>query len=322
MSFFRRKARAGALTAFSVAESGVSVATIQRNGAGAPALTDVAWRAAGDDAKAALASLVDARDLDGARCSALMTPGDYQLLLVESPDVEAGELRAAIRWRIKDLVDFHVDDAVIDVFEIPGQGGRGRPRMMYAVAARTSTVKQHIALAEDAGLDLQCIDIEELALRNIAARLAENERGVAMLWLRDDHGQILITRGGEMYLARRIEIGTHELFTAAQQGGDPEHGEYGPELVNALEHIVLEVQRSLDYYDSHFAQPPVQAVYVTPTAPALPFISEYLQRNLSMQVADLDLQQMFPDAELPADDTIARCLTAIGAALRVEEKTL
>jgi MSHA biogenesis protein MshI len=92
--------------------------------------------------------------------------------------------------------------------------------------------------------------------------------------------------------------------------------------VNALEHIVLELQRSLDYYDSHFTQPPVQAVYVAPMAPDLPFVAEYLQRNLPMQVATMDLQQMFPDARLPADDSVAYCLTAIGAALRVEELTL
>ncbi len=46
------------------------------------------------------------------------------------------ELRAAVRWRIKDLIDFHIDDAVIDVFEMPAHARGGPNRMMYAVKAR------------------------------------------------------------------------------------------------------------------------------------------------------------------------------------------
>lgn len=319
--FFRRKARADGFTAVAVNAEGVATATIRRAASAQPQLVDVAWRALDGTPAATLADLVERRHLRGAPCTTLMASGEYQLLLVEAPDVEAGELRSAIRWRIKDLIDFHIDDAVIDVFEIPGQG-RGRARMMYAVAARTATVKQRIAQLEEANLDLQCIDIEELALRNLAARLPEDARGIALLWLRGDHGQILITRGGELFLARRIEMGTTGLFSVAQQGGDSTQGEYGPELVNALEHIVLELQRSLDYYDSHFSQPPVQTVYVAPMAPDLPFVADYLQQHLPLQVAAMDLQQMFPDAQLPSDDSVAHCLTAIGAALRVEEMKL
>ena len=61
----------------------------------------------------------------------VLDPDSYRLLLVEAPDVPADELRAAVRWRVKDLIDFHVDDAVIDVFEMPqhARGGRRRRRL-------------------------------------------------------------------------------------------------------------------------------------------------------------------------------------------------
>ena len=65
----------------------------------------------------------------------VLDPSAYRLLLVEAPDVPPEELRAAVRWRIKDLIDFHVDDAVIDVFEMPGHARGGARRMMYAVTA-------------------------------------------------------------------------------------------------------------------------------------------------------------------------------------------
>jgi len=69
-------------------------------------------------------------------CAALLQPGDYQLLLVEAPTVPKEELKAAIRWRIKDMIDYHVDDATVDVLEIPQQeAAAGRSRLMYAVSA-------------------------------------------------------------------------------------------------------------------------------------------------------------------------------------------
>lgn len=259
----------------------------------------------------------DARD---SRTTTLMDSGDYQLLLVEAPDVEASELRAAIRWRIKDLIDFHIDDAVVDVFEIPGQG-RGRTRMMYVVAARSSVVRARLDRVESAGLALEALDIEELALRNLAALMPQDEQGVALVWFALDYGQVLVTRGGELYLARRIETGSRQLFSAAQQG-DPANGDYGEALTALLEQVTLEVQRSLDYYESHFSQAPVRAVVVAPAAPELPFVQPYLHRVLAPEVVNLRLDALFPDASLPAAQDQARCLTAIGAALRLEEVRL
>lgn len=293
------------------AEDGTAQARIRRTSSTGPQLLSCEFAPAGD--KRPLRELVD----EAGRCTTLMPSGEYQLMLIEAPDVEAGELRAAVRWRIKDLIDFHVDDAVIDVVEIPGQD-RGRTRMMYAVAARAGAVRARIDQIEAAGLPLEAIDIEELALRNIAALLGEDARGVALLWFGPDYGLILVTRDGELYLSRRIEVGVSQLFAAAHQG-DPDHGDYGEPLTALLDQVTLETQRSLDYYESHFGQAPVQALYVAPCAPEMPFIAHYLDSNLNLGAATLQLERLFPASTLPDPLTQARCLTAIGAALRHEE---
>ena len=80
--------------------------------------------------------------LERYRCATLLEPGDYQLLLVEAPNVPPAELKAAIRWRIKDLLDYHVDDATVDVLDIPPDpSGAARSHSMYAVAARNGAVQ-------------------------------------------------------------------------------------------------------------------------------------------------------------------------------------
>lgn len=302
------------------AEDGIALARIRHAGAGPPHLSTCEFHAHEGDTAQALREMLVTTGSARARCTTLVGSGDYQLLLVEAPDVEPSELRAAIRWRIKDLIDFHIDDAVVDVIEIPGQD-RGRARMMYAVVARMARIRERIDVIADAGFELVAIDIEELALRNLSALLPGDARGTCLLWFAADYGIIQITRGGELFLARRIEIGASQLVAAAQEG-DPELGDYGAPLTSLLEQVTLEIQRSLDYYDSHFAQPPVQALVVAPSAPPMPFLPGYFGTNLNMEAMKLNFSALFPDAKLPDELTLARCVTAIGAALRREEVVL
>lgn len=238
----------------------------------------------------------------------VMAEGQYELLLVEAPRVEPSELRAAVRWKVRNLIDFHIDDAVIDVFEIPGQSNRPQGQaMMYAVAARAREVREYVDLVDDADLALQVIDITEMALRNLAAQLEADIRGVAMLYLDENHGIITVTRQGSLYLSRRLATGTTQLFE------DPDA---------SYEQIALEVQRSLDYYDSHFGQPPVAALSVLPGYATHQGLVESLGDSLNLQVEGFRAEEVVEtDVEIP-DQHLAEFLIALGGALRQEEVSL
>src|SRR3954469_12405527 len=73
--------------------------------------------------------------LNDYQCATLLGPGDYQIVVVDAPNVPRDELKSAIRWRVKDLLDFHVDDATIDVLDIPPpkDAPSSRNHTMYAV---------------------------------------------------------------------------------------------------------------------------------------------------------------------------------------------
>jgi MSHA biogenesis protein MshI len=236
--------------------------------------------------------------------------GTYSLLFVEAPDVPPAELRAAIRWKVKDLIDFHIDDAVIDVFDVPNQGVAGNHRMMYAVVARSDWVKRHIGLLTDAGLNLEVIDIPELALRNIAALMPEDVAGVAMLYLGRERGLITLTRQATLYLSRRIETGYEMLGDSLATAG------------SRLDRITVEIQRSLDYYESNFSQPAIAHAVLTPMPVPIPGIEAYLADQLGITVKSLDLNSLI-DVEASIDTTLqSACIMAIGAALRTESKAL
>lgn len=297
---------------------------MRRDDSPAPRLVTCAFRPC--DAVAlqtkALAELVKEYGVAGAPCVGVMEPGSYNLLLVEAPGVAPTELKAAVRWRIKDLIDFHIDDAVIDVFDIPGQGVQGRPKMMYVVVTRATLVQSYIERAREAKLNLSVIDIPELALRNIAALLPEDQQGVALLHFTRRGGYMTLTRQSALYLTRTIEVGADALMQSART----DSAELPPALQRALDSVVLEIQRSLDYYESHYAQPPITHLAITPPeqnpAQDITRTVQYLATHLGIAVRQLDINQV-----LHCDPPLGRALQArsvlsVGAALRVEGRAL
>ncbi|MDE2088567.1 MAG: hypothetical protein KGJ12_00955 [Gammaproteobacteria bacterium] len=263
-----------------------------------------------------LAEGVQRYQLEGTPCVAVMEPGSYSLLQVEAPDVDPTELKAAVRWRIKDLIDFHIDDAVIDVFDIPGQTQRGRVRMMYVVAARTSLIQHRVDLLNAAGVELSAIDITELVLRNVTALLPEDVAGVALLHLRPDGGLITLTRQSTLYLARALDV-------AADLSGPQTEAPGAAVTPRLLDTIALEIQRSFDYYESYFSQPPLSGLVISaqPPAAASDLIPQ-VGSHLGGSVRALNLNAALECREPLSEHLQALCLPAIGAALRVEEKAL
>lgn len=294
--------------------------------------------AAGAEQQRILERLRTDLQLDKSTCISVAESDSFSLLLIEAPDVDPLELKAAVRWRIKELLDFHIDDAIIDVFDIPGQQERGRPKLMYVVASRISTVQQHIDLLESQEINLSVIDIPELAMRNIAALLPEDEGGVAMLYLGQDSGLLTLTRQKNLFLARKLETGTRQLLDYLDQGEaeqeyvlDPEESAEGGDvpvdempqsLRYALDSIVLEIQRSLDYYESHFSLPPVSGLVLVPMAQPIPGMMEYIAGRLGVPMHTLDLNAFLESEQTLSDELQSQCLLSIGAALRQENRAL
>ena len=308
MFSFRKKGRADVLSALIAADTGTASATIRQSKSGKPVLEQCGFYplAPGQDPAANLKKVVSEQGLGKTGCATLLAIGDYQLLMVEAPEVPQSELKAAIRWRIRDLIDFHIDDAVLDVFDVPPSGARGIQEHIYVVVSRSAVVKERIEALESAGATLETIDIPELALRNIAAQLEQDANGQAMLYFGADQGLITLTRDSTLYLARSMDIGYQQLQDT-------------PALVDRL---ALELQRSMDYYDRHFQQAPIAAITLCPVPVPIPQFAEQLEQQVGVPVHKLQLGDIVELRETVDDERLAHCLLAIGAALRTEPAQL
>lgn len=258
-----------------------------------------------------LAPLAHSRELARAAVSAVLSTDEYQLVQVEAPDVAAEELRGAVRWKLKDLISFPPSDAVIDVFEIPEQAHYVESRMIYAVAARSDAVQRVVSLIKPRVRGFDVIDIPEMCLRNIAALLPQDEQGVALIALAENFAQLTLTCQGVLYLARRVDLGRRAEGSSAEASGNID--------VNSL---ALELQRSLDYYESHFDRPAIADVVVTSGDERAEHLLGNLISATGHSVSLLDVEDLFDVADGIEPDIRWPGLLALGAALRSERSRL
>lgn len=318
LDLFKKKLKKGAKVAVCSDENAIAIARVRREKDLPPSLElcelqeieNISIR------DAEIARLTNQYDLDQYECVSSLELGDYNLLLVEAPDVQPEELRSAIRWRVKDLIDFHIDDAVVDVFEVPAHKATGKNKMMYAVVARSNRVKQVIDQLNNAGLNLNIIDIPELALRNISAMLPEDVGGVALIYVGQHQGLITITKQSSLFLSRTVNVGSSTLPESVLSVMDDES------CRQWLDTIVIEVQRSMDYYESHFSQAQVSSLVMTPIGKEIPGATEYLSEQLQIPARMLDVNELIDVPEKIPSFVQSRCLLAIGSALRQEAVAL
>jgi len=259
----------------------------------------------GQSPREALADLAREFTLARCRCTTLLDEAEYKLVSTQLPEVAADEVKNAIRWRVKDFIDFHINEATIETLDLPDIGS-GVAKEIYAVVARSSAIAERMQIMQEAGVNLEIVDIPEMALRNIAMLLPEDNDGMAFLSLQARGGLITLSRQGQIFLSRPIAIGLESL----QGFGDP---------IMYFDQILLDIQRSLDYYESHFRQAAIRNLVMAPLQSDAPGLFEYLTANLSMPVRPLDLSAL-----LEADEPVslawqAKYLTTIGAALRDED---
>jgi MSHA biogenesis protein MshI len=290
---------------------GIAAASVRRPAEGKPAVAVASFFPGAPNAEALEKA---GKDLHcaGYRCTTVLGGGDYQFLSVEAPNVPREELKTAMRWRLKDILDFPVTEATYDVLDIPlDPNAPTRPQQsIFAVAARNSVIQARQKLFTQSRIRLRTIDIPEMAQRNVSAMLEPEGRGIAMLSFGEDGGLLTVSWRAELYLSRRIDVTLGQLLDADHERRH-----------QSFDKITLELQRSLDNFERQFSFISVARLVLAPSGVA--GLEEYLSSNLYTRVETLDLGQLLDlggNPELEGGARQQRFFVAIGAALRVEAR--
>jgi MSHA biogenesis protein MshI len=312
MGFFSKAQNNAAWLAMVPQRDGIAAASVRRGlDAGAkPAVTHATFFP-GTPSAEALDKAGKEMHSASHRCTTVLAGGDYQFMSVESPNVPREELKSAMRWRLKDILDFPIDEATFDVLDIPlDPNAVVRPQQsVFAIAARNSVIAARQKMFNLAKVKLRVIDIPEMAQRNVSALLEPEGRGVAMLSFGEDGGLLTVSWRGELYLSRRIDVTVAQIL---DDDHDRKH--------QSFDKITLELQRSLDNFERQFAFISVAKLVLAPTGAV--GLDEYLSSNLYTRVETLDLADVLdlervPDLADPGRQQ--RFFVPIGAALRMDE---
>jgi MSHA biogenesis protein MshI len=229
--------------------------------------------------------------------TALLDQESYQTVLIEAPNVPDDELARAIHWKVKDLINFHIDDAVLDHLPVPGRTGQAPS--LYVVTAQAPAVRDLALPYHQADLPLAAIDIRETAQRNLGVRLAPEDYAVALLHFDGESGLLTFTFGEDLMLSRRIE--------GRGAGGD-----------FLFDRVAMEAQRSVDYFERQFSWLPLAKLYLAPMPDSALLVSK-LGEYLPVGAEVLDLGRLFDLAgqERLLDERMQnRVFHLLGAALR------
>lgn len=311
MRIFKKKHTRNDWTAIVFQGDCVRLASIEQPAEGRPivSLCQV-YTLAGSSLENVLPSVGKALQKQQTNRVLLLSPAEYKLQSVDMPVADKNELKAAVRWRLKELVDYEIDNATIDIVTVPtNPDAPGINQTVFAASCQNAVIADRQREFQRAKVKLDAIDIPEMAQRNMAALFEPENRAVAVVFFDTTGGLLTITYGGELYLSRRTDV-TLEQVTHAN----------ADTRVAAFEKVTLDMQRSFDHFERLYRHITVAKLMLMPLETA--DMLEHLKHGLYLPVEIIDLSSVLDLSNTPDLATVPQQqqnFHVLGAALRKSE---
>lgn len=308
MWFFSTKKKGKSKAGITLSNACIHVSVIDQSGKTPELTTYGCYRInEGQSQLEVLNVAVQEHQLKEVPCVLVMEPDSYSLLQLEAPKVESSELASALRWSVKDMIDYHIDDAVIDAFELPSSNRAHSQKMIYAIVTRKAILQERVDLLHSAGLEISAIDITEMALRNLSQVCSKDEHPITSLFMLPDRAFIEVTQGDTLFFSRRID-------NISYNPEDVKPGFFAP---NQDDILTLEVQRSMDHFESQFGRGRTQKLKVLPNSANHEQLIASMQEELMTTTEAIDISEAVIGIDKVPAEQIADSLPALGGALRV-----
>ncbi|PKM06898.1 MAG: hypothetical protein CVV14_10720 [Gammaproteobacteria bacterium HGW-Gammaproteobacteria-4] len=244
-----------------------------------------------------------ARDLSGKGLDTVVVPHAQlvSLMQLSIPPTPESERIGALKFRAREVSQVPIEDMLLDYVDVAGTRARGgEPPCYCAIASRERMTRLRDAVLR-AGLHLHAIDVADMALSHVLGRAAGEGEAVSALVLGNQGLRFVIVNEGKLSLFRSSTL-TAEHF----RNGFSEH----------LDQLLLEVQRTIDFYESHYTTPPPKRLLLMPDWPFTEALAEALTPALRVRPEPFSLDEILASSDRlgsPAPDLM---VLAVGAALR------
>lgn len=248
------------------------------------------------DAVSILGKFIKQKQFQGAQCACVLSE-HYRLLFLDPPKVPEAEWRQAVPWLCKDLLTAPMADTAIDAFPVPFKGNE--EKKLYAVIAPKAPLLSLQLLVHEAGLTLTSISIAELAYAALLSKISPDAISSLLF------GQL------------KFMVASEGLVGLSRQVADVKDG---PLEADKLSQIPDEIQRSLDFYQSHLSDQLPLTLYLLPNIAQQADLLTLLEERIYVPIRPLPEESLWPES-IPLDSAVKeKCLLVYSETLRLTKQ--
>ena len=249
-----------------------------------------------DNRKPLETQLSDAlRDFDKEtyRVSVVLPQEMYHMVQVDKPELPEEDITTALPWTLGELVPFDSSNIVLDYIDYPVQTRSGGKKIDVFAADKSSLSALVQRLSKKKEVKLTHIHAKEV----LATEMVPDDDYARLLIIQEPDSEpfLMIVRSRAIWLSRRLRG-----FVKKSAGQE--------DLVQLSDMLGLEIQRSMDFYESQLKQPPLKEILFRTQFDCEPVI----ERLKPFQPAAM--KKFIPELEL-ADVVEPACHFALASAL-------
>lgn len=241
--------------------------------------------------------------LDGKRAPlyVVLPPSIAKLVQINGPELPVEERRAALTFLAAQAEDRSSDELLLDYVDVPALRRASQEPLAYCAVAQRALVSALIDAIDAAGFHLKTLDIPEQTLRRLLALLApEKEHPALILYMDDESSLMLVATATQLYLFRTSRIG-RRLFAS-----DP---------ASSAMALGLDLQRTLDFYDTQFSDPSPQQIWVIDAVAPNPELVTALANELRLPLTVVTPNHLGQTTEITPAPPLGILALTLGAVL-------
>lgn len=222
---------------------------------------------------------------------------------IQLPHMTEEELEEQIQWEAEQYIPFEIDEVNID-FQILGALPEEEGQMeVLLVAVKKDIINDYTAVISEAGLTVSVVDVDAFAVENLfeVAYPEVLDKLVVLIDVGAGIMNINIVKNGMSAFTRDITVGgsnfteeiqkevgvSYEEAEVMKLGGSSEHAtpeEVSSILSRVVDTVVLEVQRSLDFYSATSSEEEIHAIYLAGGSSHIPGLPKAIEERLGIPV--------------------------------------
>jgi type IV pilus assembly protein PilM len=221
--------------------------------------------------------------------------------VVDFDRLPPGELAKAIRYQADSLIPTPLDKSKID-WAVIGDSPKDKTKVEVLLSSvENDFVEQRLDLLESIGLEVVAFEPDNLALTR-ALIATDSPQAQMVLDIGNKNTDLVVTANGSPRLTRSIPTGAEAVIRSAAQnlniddnqarqfvfkfglGRDKLEGRIYDAIIGTVDILTGEIDKSIKFFQSRYADTPVSRIVVTGGASALPEFPLYLANKFGIEV--------------------------------------